>query len=56
MGITDKARNAVQKAAGQAKEKIGDAQGDEQVKAEGQADKVEGSAKQAGENVEDAFR
>ncbi|WP_328291471.1 CsbD family protein [Kineococcus sp. NBC_00420] len=56
MGIVDKAKNAAEKATGQAKEKLGDAQGDEQLKAEGQSEKVTGSAKQAGENVKDAFK
>ena len=56
MSIVDKAKNAAQKAAGQAKEKIGAATGDEQLQADGQTDQVAGSAKQAGENVKDVFK
>jgi len=35
---------------------VGDATGDEQLKAEGQGDQAKGSLKQAGENIKDAFK
>ena len=56
MGLDDKVKNAAEKATGQGKEAVGDATGDEQLKAEGQAEAAKGSLKQAGENVKDAFR
>lgn len=56
MGIGDKIENAKDKAAGEAKEKLGDAQDNPDLKAEGKAQKVEGNLKSAGENVKDAFR
>ncbi|NIZ90132.1 CsbD family protein [Kineococcus rubinsiae] len=56
MGLDDKIKNAAEKVTGQGKEKVGDATGDEQLKAEGQGDQAKGSLKQAGENVKDALR
>ena len=56
MGIGDKIENDKDKAAGEAKEKLGDAQDNPDLKAEGKAQKVEGNLKSAGENVKDAFR
>jgi len=56
MGITDKAKDTVQKVTGQGKEKVGQATGDEQLEAEGRKDQVAGSLKKAGENVKDAFK
>jgi uncharacterized protein YjbJ (UPF0337 family) len=56
MGLDDKIKNAAEKVTGQGKEKVGDATGDEQLKAEGQGDQAKGSLKQAGENVKDAFK
>ncbi len=56
MGIADKAQNATEKLTGQAKEKAGDATGDEDLKAEGQKDQTKGSLKNAGENIKDAFK
>ena len=56
MGLDDKIKNAAEKATGQGKEAVGDATGDEQLKAEGQGDQAKGSLKQAGENVKDALR
>ncbi|YAL83127.1 CsbD family protein [Dermacoccaceae bacterium W4C1] len=54
MGIGDKIKNAAQDLAGQAKEKVGEAQGDSQLQGEGKADQSEASLKNAGENVKDA--
>jgi len=56
MSFTDKAKNKAQELAGKAKEKTGEATGNEELQAEGKADQVEGSLKQAGENVKDVFR
>ncbi|GAB3076798.1 CsbD family protein [Nocardioides zeae] len=56
MGIADKAKNTAQDLAGKAKEALGDAKNDDELKAEGKADQTKASAKQAGENVKDVFR
>ena len=56
MGAMDKLDNKVQEIKGDAKEKYGDATGDERLQAEGKADQVAGNLKQAGEKVKDAFR
>lgn len=56
MGIADKAKNAVEDLTGKAKEAIGDAKGDDQLKAEGKTDQSKASAKKAGENVKDVFK
>ena len=56
MGAFDKVDNKVQELKGDAKEKVGDATGDESLQAEGKGDQFAGNIKQAGENVKDAFR
>ena len=56
MGIFDKAKNAAQSASGDAKEKFGDATGNESLQAEGKKDQVAGDLKNAGEKVKDAFK
>ncbi len=56
MGIADKAKNAAEDLAGKAKEAIGDAKGDDQLKAEGKADQTKASAKKTGEDVKDVFK
>jgi uncharacterized protein YjbJ (UPF0337 family) len=56
MGDTDKFDNKAQEVMGGAKEKLGDATGDESLQAEGQADQTKGNLKQAGEKVKDAFK
>lgn len=55
MGSDDKARNKAEEAEGTAKEKIGEATGNEQWQAEGKAKKAKGSLRQAGEKLKDAF-
>ena len=55
MGFIDKAKDKAQSLQGDAKEKIGDATGDEQMQAEGKKDQVVGDLKGAGEKVKDAF-
>ena len=56
MGIADKAKNAAEDLAGKAKEAIGDAKGDDQLKAEGKADQTKASAKKTGEDIKDVFK
>ncbi|MDT7754009.1 MAG: hypothetical protein QOD96_7671, partial [Pseudonocardiales bacterium] len=41
---------------GDAKEKVGDATGNEQLQAEGKTDQTKGNLKQAGEKVKDVFK
>lgn len=55
MGLDDKLKNSAQEKLGKAKEGVGDATGDDDLKAEGKADQVKGGLKQAGEKVKDAF-
>ena len=55
MGLDDKMKNSAEGVQGQAKEKVGDATGDTDMQAEGQADQTKANLKQAGEKVKDAF-
>ncbi len=55
MGIADKAKNAAEDLAGKAKEKIGDATDNDELKAEGLADQGKAKTKKAGENIKDTF-
>ncbi|MGI8450614.1 MAG: CsbD family protein [Streptosporangiaceae bacterium] len=56
MATEDKAANKVTEVKGKAKEKTGQATGNEQLEAEGKADQAKGNLKQAGEKVKDAFK
>lgn len=56
MGLDDKMKNTAEDVQGQAKEKVGDATGDSDMQAEGQADQTKANLKQAGEKVKDAFK
>ncbi|GAB3999815.1 CsbD family protein [Nocardioides marmoraquaticus] len=56
MGLADKAKNAAEDLAGKAKEVIGDATNNDELKAEGKADQTKSSAKKAGENIKDTFK
>lgn len=56
MGIADKAKNAAEKATGKGKEGIGNATGNDEMRAEGKTDQSKASLKNAGENVKDAFK
>lgn len=56
MGAMDKAKDKAQVAKGETKAGVGRAVGDRSMEAEGEADKVSGNLKQAGEKVKDAFR
>lgn len=54
MSADDKIKNKAQELGGKGKEAVGDATGDEELRAEGQADQTESALKQAGEKVKDA--
>ena len=57
MGIADKAKNAAEDLVGKAKEAVGDAKGDDSLKAEGQKDQTKASVKKkTGEDVKDVFK
>lgn len=56
MGIGDKMKNAAESAKGKLKERTGDATDNEDLQAEGQAEKTKADLKQAGEKAKDAFR
>ena len=56
MGLADKAKNAAEDVKGKGKEATGEATNDDSLKAEGKTDQTKSSAKQAGENVKDAFK
>jgi uncharacterized protein YjbJ (UPF0337 family) len=62
MGLADKARNMAEEWKGRAKEKIGDATKNENMQAEGAADRAEAKARQgqqanqAGQQSQDVFR
>ncbi len=56
MSLADKAKNKTEEATGTAKEKLGQATGDEDIEADGRADQAEGKTRQAGEHVKDAGR
>ncbi len=56
MSALDKAKNKVEEVSGIAKERAGEASGDEDLRAEGQLDQTKGNLKQAGEKVKDAFK
>jgi uncharacterized protein YjbJ (UPF0337 family) len=53
---TDKIKNSTDSKLGEAKEKFGDATGNEDMQAEGAADKSKADLKQAGEKVKDVFK
>jgi uncharacterized protein YjbJ (UPF0337 family) len=56
MGDQDKVNNKIEDIGGQAKEKIGQATGDEDLEAQGRGDQAKADIKQAGEKVKDAFK
>ncbi len=56
MSATDKAKNKVEKLAGQAKEAIGRATGDAELRDRGAAEQAKSDLKDAGEKVKDALR
>ena len=56
MGADDKTQNKVEEITGDAKERIGGATGDDELRREGERDQSKANLKQAGENVKDAFK
>jgi uncharacterized protein YjbJ (UPF0337 family) len=56
MGDSDKLKNSTDSTLGSAKEKIGDATGNEDLQAEGKSDQAKADLKQAGEKVKDVFK
>ena len=56
MSAIDKLKNKGQELAGEGKEHVGRATGDESLEAEGNRDQAAGNAKQAGEKVKDIFK
>lgn len=56
MSLGDKIKNAAEEAKGKIKEVVGDAKGDDSMKAEGKSDQASANVKQAGENVKDVFK
>jgi uncharacterized protein YjbJ (UPF0337 family) len=52
----DKVRNKARKLRGKAKEKAGQATGNQRLEAEGHADQAKADARQAGEKMKDVFR
>lgn len=56
MGVGDKISNKAQELRGRVKRNTGEVTGDRSLQAEGRADEVKGSLKQAGEKIKDVFR
>jgi uncharacterized protein YjbJ (UPF0337 family) len=56
MATEDKFENKAEELKGRAKEHVGRATDDPELEAEGRADRVSGTLKQAGEKIKDAFR
>ncbi len=56
MGLTDKAKNEAEELKGRTREWVGEKTGNEDLQAEGAADRLSANAKQAGEHVKDAGR
>jgi uncharacterized protein YjbJ (UPF0337 family) len=56
MSSDDKAKNAADKGLGKAKEALGKASDDSELKGEGRAEQSKADLKQAGEKAKDAFK
>jgi uncharacterized protein YjbJ (UPF0337 family) len=54
MGFVDKMRNKFKMGKGRAKQHVGRATNDPYLEAEGQGERIEGAARQVGEQVKDA--
>lgn len=54
MSFADKAKHAAEELVGKAKEAVGDATNNDDLKADGQTDQVEADVKQRGDKVQDA--
>jgi uncharacterized protein YjbJ (UPF0337 family) len=55
VGDQEKLENMADEHIGKAKEALGEASGDDDLKSEGKADQTKSDLKQAGEKVKDAF-
>ena len=56
MGFGDKIHNAAEKLHGKGRRAVGDAAGNDRLKAEGKGEQVKADLKQAGEKIKDAFK
>jgi uncharacterized protein YjbJ (UPF0337 family) len=56
MGTDDKTNNKLEEMGGKAKEAVGSATGDDELRHQGQRDQSKANIKQAGEKVKDAFK
>ncbi|MPQ98550.1 CsbD family protein [Modestobacter sp. I12A-02628] len=56
MSAMDKLNNKAEELSGKGKEAAGNATGNRDLQAEGQADQVGGNVKQAGEKLKDVFK
>ncbi len=56
MGLDDKLSNAGEDAKGKAKEAVGGATNDDELKRQGKGDQAKADIKDAGEKVKDAFK
>ena len=56
MSGIDKMKNKAEELSGKGKEAAGNATGDRDLQAEGQADQASGNIKQAGEKIKDVFK
>ncbi|MET1061959.1 MAG: CsbD family protein [Aeromicrobium sp.] len=56
MGFDDKVSNAAEDAKGKAKEAVGGATDDDELKRQGKGDQAKADLKGAGEKVKDAFK
>jgi uncharacterized protein YjbJ (UPF0337 family) len=52
----DKLKHSAEDAAGKAKEKVGEAKGDESLEAEGHTDQTKAGVKKVGDDVKDVFK
>jgi uncharacterized protein YjbJ (UPF0337 family) len=56
MGNDDKTDNKLEELGGKAKEAVGSATGDDELRRQGERDQSKADLKQAGEKVKDAFK
>lgn len=56
MSLSDKINNKVEQLTGKAKEGVGNATNDDELKNQGERDQSKGDIKDAGEKVKDAFK
>jgi len=56
MGADDKTDNKLEELGGKAKETVGSATGDDELRHQGERDQSKANLKQAGEKVKDAFK